>query len=429
MMRIVDVATTADPSGVDAVVVTQAPAIVGIARGLGGPGVAERASALAAAAIDRKAALLDKLARATETDRRSGARLALIRALERLFGEIHAELSETSGASGSAGIGATLALAVISAGYAHLAHVGATRAYLWRDGRLRALTDDHTLGMVRVRQGSMSPAEYRDSALRQRLYQALGTGIDVDVDAASVGLADRDVVVLCSDAIHAALDEAAITAAVQAETAQAIVDGLAERARAAGADGPLSAVAVRIAADGTPEELDAVARTLAQCALFHDLTDAERLLVAPYLDHLDLDTGGVMFSEGDPADAFYVIVDGAVRVTRSGTPLTEIGAGGSLGELCLAGPGITRSATVTATAPTVALGLTRDRFHEVVGRRPNLGARLLVRSLQRIGDRLRDLTERLASVEKLAVGETKPGDLALRTAIVLAARGEWPNKE
>ena len=41
-----------------------------------------------------------------------------------------------------------------------------------------------------------------------------------------------------------------------------------------------------------------------------------------------------------------------------------------------------------------------------------------------LGDRLRDLTERLAKVERLAVGEEKPADLALRTAIILAVRGE-----
>ena len=59
-----------------------------------------------------------------------------------------------------------------------------------------------------------------------------------------------------------------------------------------------------------------------------------------------------------------------------------------------------------------------------MGRRPALGTRLRLDAMDALGDRLRDLTERLAKVERLAVGEEKPADLALRTAIILAARGD-----
>ncbi|MEZ4237534.1 MAG: cyclic nucleotide-binding domain-containing protein [Myxococcota bacterium] len=246
---------------------------------------------------------------------------------------------------------------------------------------------------------------------------------------ASVVLADRDVLLLCTDGIHDVLDEATLRDCLSLKTADQATDALCSAAREAGAEGDASAVVVQIAAEVSGEEIDALAQVLASTALFRDLTESERLLIAPYLDRVELDVGDVLFREGELGDAFYVIVDGRVRVSRGGTPLTEIGPGGGFGELCLAGPQIARSASVTAMSATVALGLTRDRFHEIVARRAAIGTRLLSRSLDLIGDRLRDLTERLSQVEKLAVGEMRPGDLALRTAIVLAARGEWPPPE
>jgi CRP-like cAMP-binding protein/serine/threonine protein phosphatase PrpC len=382
------------------------------ADGLDAGGEAPR---LAVEAVARKSAILDKLARATDQDRRSGARLALGRTLERLFAEIHAQLVARKE-------GAALGVVVVSGGYAHLAHVGATRAYLLRDGRVRQLTEDHTLGMVRVRQGELTTDEYRASPLRDELYQALGAGAAaVDVDFSAVGLADGDVLLLCTSGLYRGLDDAALARGMAAGSADDVVRNLV----AACGRPHAAAVAVRIASDAPPAELDAMARALSSTALFADLSEAERLLVAPYLDPVALEAGAVLFEEGAPADAFYVVVDGRVRVERGGTPLTEIGPGGSFGELCLAGPKTTRSAGVVAVAPTRLLGLRRDRFDEIVARRPAVGNKLLVRSLRWIGERLRDLTERLANVERLAVGELKPGDLALRTAIVLAARGEW----
>lgn len=322
-------------------------------------------------------------------------------------------------------MGTTLGIAVVCGGQAHLAHVGAVRAYLLRDGRVRLLTEDHTIGMARVRQGSLTPEEYRRSDLRRQLYQALGTGGDVDPDVLTVELADRDWLVLATDGVHAALDDATLAECLRGTAAEA-ARSLVVAARAAGSTDDASAVVLRIAADVKSERVEAVAKVLAGTQLFLALADGERLLVAPYLDHRKLAPGEVLFAEGEAGDAFYVVVDGRVRITRGGTPLTEVGPGGSFGELCLARPA-ERSGTVSALAETLVLGLTRDRFHEVVARRPAIGTKLLLAALDLLGDRLRDLTERLTKVERLAVGEEKPPiEVALRTAIVLAARGEEP---
>lgn len=427
-MRIVDSAqasASAQAPCEDAVLLSERPPLLAVADGMGGPGVGDRAARLAIEALTKKGAILDRLAKATESDRASGARLALGRTLERLFADVHSEVHEAAQQCNEPSMGATLLAAVVCGGYATIAHVGACRAYLLRDARLRQLTEDHTLGVLRYKQGLLDASELESSPLRERLYQALGTGSDIDVDVASVGLADKDVLLLCSDGIHRFLDEGTIQACLSRGDAASMARSLVEAAGQAGATDDRSALVVKIAAEASAEDLDAMARVLANTTMFADLSSAERLLVAPYLDPVVLDRGEALFEEGAPADAFYVIVEGKLRVTRGGTPLTEIGAGGGLGELCLAGALTTRSASAVVIEPLIAFRLTRERFHEVVSRRPTIGTRLLARALTLVGDRLRDLTDRLAAVEQLAVGEIKPGELALRTAIVLAARGEW----
>jgi serine/threonine protein phosphatase PrpC len=427
-MRIVDSASATRAARTvdeDALLLSDRPSLLAVADGMGGPGIGDRAARLAIETLARKAPVLDRLARATESDRASGARLALGRTLERLFADIHGEVLEAAQQAGEPSMGTTLLAAVVCGGYATLAHIGASRAYLLRDGQLRQLTEDHTLGTLRHKQGLLPEAELQASPLRDRLYQALGTGADIDVDVASVGLADQDVLLLCSDGVHRYLDEQALVACLSRGDAATVAAALIEAASAAGSSDDRSAVVVKIAADASAADLDSMARVLANTSMFADLSSSERLLVAPYLDPVVLDRGEVLFEEGAVADGFYVIVEGKLRVMRGGTPLTEVGPGGGLGELCLAGPLITRSASAVVIEPLSALRLTRERFLEVVARRPSIGSRLLTRALSLVGERLRDLTERLAQVEQLAVGELKPGDLALRTAIVLAARGEW----
>lgn len=427
-MRIMDSASASEsthPIASDLLLLSSQPPVLAIAEGIGGFGIGARAARVAIDALVKKGPVLERLARATESDRASGARLALGRTLERVFGDVHAEVNEAAQRQSEPAMGTTLLAAIVCGGYATIAHIGASRAYLLRDGKLRLLTEDHTLGALRHKQGLLTEAELRTSPLRDRLYQALGTGSEVDVDVASVGLADQDVLMLCSDGIHRVLDDGVVVSALSRGDASDMVSTLIHAAREAGSSNDRSVLVARIAAEASAEDIDAMARVLANTAIFSDLTSAERLLVAPYLDSVVLDRGEVLFEEGSPADSFYVIVEGRIRVSREGTPLTEIGVGGALGELCLAGPQQARSASAIAIEPLIAFKLTRDRFQEVVARRASIGNRLLMRALSLVGDRLRDLTERLAAVEHLAVGETKPGDVALRTAIILATRGEW----
>ena len=82
-------------------------------------------------------------------------------------------------------------------------------------------------------------------------------------------------------------------------------------------------------------------------------------------------------------------------------------------------------ATASAIDKTVLIGLSRMRFKDLSRRRPSLGSRLSEALLDNVGDRLRDLTERLQLVELLARESNDPAEAILARAIIRAAQGDF----
>ena len=79
------------------------------------------------------------------------------------------------------------------------------------------------------------------------------------------------------------------------------------------------------------------------------------------LERIEVPAGQPIITEGEVGDRFYIIESGAVR-RRSGRPtLSTAGAGDPFGEIALLRH-VARTATVTATEPTVVLALHRDDF-------------------------------------------------------------------
>jgi protein phosphatase len=108
---------------------------------------------------------------------------------------------------GHAGMGTTLTAVVVSDGTLRVAHVGDSRLYRIRDGRLDRLTRDHTLVDELVRSGRLSPSEAEAHPWRSIISRAVGVEPDVDVDATTHSGAPGDVYLLCSDGLTKMLGE------------------------------------------------------------------------------------------------------------------------------------------------------------------------------------------------------------------------------
>src|SRR5947209_6817933 len=122
----------------------------------------------------------------------------------RVYGQvIHRKLQELGQAeSRLAGMGTTLT-AVLTAGLdALVAHVGDSRAYLFRAGALEQLTRDHTLHQQLVDRGALPSVASATGFMRSVLTNCLGgTYPDVKVETYPLRLADGDRLLLCTDGL------------------------------------------------------------------------------------------------------------------------------------------------------------------------------------------------------------------------------------
>lgn len=406
----------------DAVLWLPEVSLLAVVDGMGGPNAGDKAAELAVAlTYGRRDAVARRIVALGDASR-SEVRLGMGQALERLFVDVHRRIRTDGTRLGAVNMGAAMGVVVVAADRAFLAHIGNTRSYLYRNGTLRQLTEDHTVAWRRFRHGEIGRTDAAASPERFHLTQALGRGIHLDVDTAEVQLADGDLVLVCSDGIHGVLDEPSIARWLARATCAQSVDKLIDAAIAAGSRDNLSVALARIEGDQRVEEIERTSKILEDLFLFAPLEDPERRMVVPYLDERRVSAGEVLFSEGDAADALYVVIDGRVRITTGDTTLVDIGPGGHFGELCLAREAV-RSATVTALEDTRLFALQASRYREVVAHRPRVGSTLSIAMVDWLGGRLRDLTHRINTVERIARHGAPPG-LDLATAVQLAARGE-----
>ena len=132
---------------------------------------------------------------------------------------------------------------------------------------------------------------------------------------------------------------------------------------------------------GAESEVDPLRLRLLDHPIFAGLPRARLEAAARELRPVPMEAGETVIREGEPADRFYVIDSGSVRVTHElpdGTSeqLRELGPGDPFGEIGLL-RGIPRTATVTATSPGVLYALDAAAFGELVGSGPGLSTRLL----------------------------------------------------
>ena len=129
-----------------------------------------------------------------------------------------------------AGMGTTVTAAVVEEDAVRIGHVGDSRAYRIRDGKLEQLTDDHSLVAELVRSGKLSPEEADVHPQRSVITRVLGTDPDVDVDTFLVEAQEGDIFMLCSDGLTSMVDDKAILGLVEGrrenldKAARALVD-------------------------------------------------------------------------------------------------------------------------------------------------------------------------------------------------------------
>jgi len=133
------------------------------------------------------------------------------------------------------GMGTTATVAAIQSDTLYLAHVGDSRAYILRRGRLVQISRDQTLLNHLIAKGKILPEEIEEFPHTGVIMYALGIGSVLEVDRTAVRLRCGDVLLLCTDGLWNLIDNAGIETVLRwHEESEAICKALVDAANAAG---------------------------------------------------------------------------------------------------------------------------------------------------------------------------------------------------
>jgi len=221
----------------------RAPVFV-VADGMGGAQAGEVASRLAIEAFER--GLPDN----GSPEERLRARVV----------EANHQIYERSRADRQrAGMGTTLTAAYVDDAHVAIAHVGDSRAYLYRDGTLQRLTQDHSLVDELVRRGKLTEEQAAEHPQRSIITRALGPEPDVEVDTWTYPARAGDVVLLCSDGLTSMISEERVREILAThDNLDEAADALINEANEAGGRDNITVVLFRLeeagVGDGTADQ-------------------------------------------------------------------------------------------------------------------------------------------------------------------------------
>lgn len=235
------------------------PPVFVVADGMGGAQAGEVASKAAAESFDRELpkAPPERVLRET------------IEAANRTIHE-HARSDPSL-----AGMGTTTTAAIVDpeAEEVAIGHVGDSRAYRLRGGKLERLTRDHSLVEEMRRKGQLTDAQAEDHPQRSIITRALGPEPSVEVDLQTVPAQAGDVFLICSDGLTTMLDDEHISRLLNRATSmQSAVRALVDEANRAGGRDNITVIAFRLEdaaapAKGNPEGATLIGPSAAEAGL------------------------------------------------------------------------------------------------------------------------------------------------------------------
>ncbi len=221
-----------------------------VADGMGGYAGGEVASRLAVEqiqqAIETTAGLRRDDSWPVPFDNRSGIdgnrlRVGFTRANTRIAQEIKASEKLR-------GMGTTVVAILVSGCKVTLAHIGDSRAYLYRGTALRRLTKDHSWVEEQIRAGTLTEAEARRHPWRNMVTRALSGSDELPIDPTELEFEAGDRLLLCSDGLTAVLEDSEIQRVVAAPVdLQGVCDELVRQANAAGGPDNVTTVVIDVA--------------------------------------------------------------------------------------------------------------------------------------------------------------------------------------
>ncbi len=145
-----------------------------------------------------------------------------------------------------AGMGTTLTAGLVCQERVLIAHVGDSRAYFARDGRVEQITRDQSIAGQLVASGAMTEEEAQKTPFRHVLLQAIGRKEKVEIALDGIDLAGGDTLLLCSDGLSGKVGIADLSGHLTGNDLKACGDALVALANQRGGEDNITVVIARV---------------------------------------------------------------------------------------------------------------------------------------------------------------------------------------
>ncbi len=143
------------------------------------------------------------------------------------------------------GMGTTLTAAVINENTITVAHVGDSRLYLIRNGKMIQLTEDHSYIGELVKNGSLTREEAEHHPGKNIITRAIGSSPDLEVDILTSDIEMEDIFLLCTDGLTNMIGENEIYNVIVSCEPEKACPGLIEAARAKGGEDNITVIVIK----------------------------------------------------------------------------------------------------------------------------------------------------------------------------------------
>jgi PPM family protein phosphatase len=286
--------------------------------------------------------------------------------------------------------------------YAISAHVGNTRLYLLRGGKVLRLTRDHTYYEEMLRE--LPKGSQVNPTFKKRLTHAIGDSESVPLAMNSIPMLPGDLLLLCSNGLSDPLsaEGAELVTLCGSGEPDAISARLVDWALKKGSDDNITALVARIVDEGdgatevrkslpVEQDLHKQLEMLKSIKIFAAIREDQRAMMKlqGLLTFRQVRAGEVIVQQGSPSDEMFVLIQGRTEVQVDGKRVAQRGAGDVIGEMGFFDRKL-RSATIQALEPTSLASIQRWEFDALVQQDWRLGYKILEAVIAAVSEKLEE---------------------------------------
>ncbi len=394
-----------------------------VADGMGGHAAGEVASAVAVntmrATVAKNNDLIHAYSEGSQIASNRDVTNLLEHAVQKACAEIYAQAQADPE---KRGMGTTLSSLLVINNRGFIAHVGDSRIYLLRGGRVVQLTEDHSLVNELVKRGKLTADQAESSPYKNAVTRAVGVYESVEVDTIDFDVLPGDQFLLASDGLTGYLKNEDIAPVIDkaGDDITQVPNAFIELANERGGKDNITNIVVRMQREGDEaltKEVNLKLDTIRAMPLFKYLSYKELVKVLNITQAVEVQSGEKLISEGEEGQCLYIILKGTVDVHRGEVHIVTLGDGDHFGEMALIDKA-PRSADVTAGSAGKLLKISRKNFFEVIRKEPQLASKLLWSFLQVLSARLRKSNTELSDARDETSIEDLTEELFGRGSIV-----------